>query len=112
MANPHATPTDPLIPEGLNGVQVRQNGAAAVFESSFLTSPDSPQQIPDVLHNQTEELSGGPFRFKAPAAPLGTSDLINVTLEDWQPDFEHINLIHAKAAPGVNAIHRDNVLRS
>jgi hypothetical protein len=94
--------------KGLNGTLVRQNGAAAVFGSEFVTEAG---QIPDVHHHESKQISSSPLKFKAPG-PLPLSDLVEITFEDWRPDFEHINTVHTKATTKVSATYSDKVLRS
>ena len=92
---------------GLNGTLVADAGAAAPYVSEFVTSAGQFPQVP--AHNSDGVTNIGGFRFKAPASAQPPQDLVEVTFEDWKPDFEHIHLSHTRAADAVKAVHNDRV---
>lgn len=85
-----------VLVEGLNGTEVKNNGALSVYASSFTTSVG---QFPTVPAHQggTPVLSeGGRFSFEAPRTtkPAGTQ-LVRVSVAGWNTNFTHMLVSHS-----------------
>jgi hypothetical protein len=92
---------------GLNGMKVKPNGAGAPYVSEFVTSIGQLDTVGG--HGGTSTSNGSPFGFLAPSHRQSVRDLIEVTLEDWRADLEHIHDNHSRKEPTVRATYRDRV---
>jgi len=93
--------------KGLNGVLVKDSGAAAPFVSEFVT------QAFDRIgaHGGTQTLPGSKLSFKAGASAQSLKDLIEVSLEGWDGDPDHIFIAHSDPVESVKATFAAKVVR-
>jgi hypothetical protein len=88
-----------LLVEGLNGTQVKSNGAAATFGSSFPLTATFLGTIP--AHNADSPVvtGGNKFHFKPTNVSSTLEDLVKVSVTGWNFDLNHIEINHSRADP-------------
>jgi hypothetical protein len=93
--------------EGLNGTQVKQNGAAAQWTSSFTTPAG---YLADVLAHSADEppVAYNNAHFMRSTPTSGAKDLVRVSVFNWDSDSEHI-FSHGKADPAAEVIFNSAV---
>ena len=96
--------------EGLNGTEVRQNGAAAQFVSSFTTAVGQFPRVPAHQGNAPVLSTGSPFQFEAPnnPKPAGTQ-LVRVSVAGWNTDLAHPLVSHSDGDATANAVYSSEV---
>lgn len=95
-----------LTIEGLNGVTVAQNTLGAPFQDSIVTLP-----LPTIRgHSDPVVTPGEPYKFKAPGTSLPDSNLLLVSVGNWNGLINHILNDHSDPNPFVRVFHRDEVL--
>ena len=89
-----------VLVEGLNGTEVKNNGAAAVFASSFTTVVGQFPRVPAHQGNAPVQNTGSDFHFEAPnnPKPEGTQ-LVRVSVAGWQTNLDHAFTNHSQADP-------------
>ena len=88
--------------KGLNGATVKQNGAAAPFVPEFVTVPSQLATVGAHAPRGTDSsqtTNGSPFSFEAPGSAQPSRNLVQVTLEDWNPTLNHILIGHSDPLP-------------
>jgi hypothetical protein len=96
--------------KGLNGVTVKDSGATAPFVTEFVTGVGAFPIVP--AHNAGTSENSGTYSFRAPNTAMAVTDLIEVSLEDWTADFDHVHESHANGSAAVRTTHRDRVRAS
>ncbi len=96
--------------EGLNGTEVRQNGAAAQFVSSFTTAVGQFPRVPAHQGNAPVLSTGSPFQFEAPnnPKPAGTQ-LVRISVAGWNTDLAHPLVSHSDGDATANAVYSSEV---
>jgi hypothetical protein len=99
-----------VLVEGLNGTEVRQNGAAAQFVNSFTTAVGQFPRVPAHQPNAAVLSTGSPFHFEAPnnPKPAGTP-LVRVSVAGWNTDFNHVLGSHSDPDSAANATFSSEV---
>ena len=99
-----------VLVEGLNGTKVKNNGAAAVFASSFTTVVGQFPRVPAHQGNAPVENTGGDFHFQAPSTskPAGTQ-LVRISVAGWNTDLNHAFVNHSQADAAANATYSSAV---
>lgn len=83
--------------KGLNGATVKQNGAAAPFVPEFATTTSQLATV--AAHGGSQTTNGSPFSFQAPGSAQSSRNLVQVTLEDWNANLNHILNSHSDPLP-------------
>ena len=84
-----------LVVTGLNGTQVKSNGAAAQFGSSFTTSVGFLDDVPAHQPENPVTSGGNKFVFKATSASSAVRDLVRVEVGVWDTSFRHMLIDHS-----------------
>jgi hypothetical protein len=97
---------------GLNGTLVGGTGSPASLVTSFTTDKGD---LDDVVEGHSKKLpltviGIAPLSFKAPGASA-LEELIEITLDNWYPDFEHIYTDHTTASTKVSATFSHKVVK-
>jgi hypothetical protein len=92
-----------LLVEGLHGTEVKSNGAAAQWGSSFTLDGsyfgDIAARNPDV---SVEKYN---FHFRpTSSSPTVATDLVKVSVAGWNTDFAHMQTACSTGAPNANAV--------
>lgn len=111
----HITNTGPLdvlelsiLVEGLNGTEVKSNGAAAQWTSSFTYSGTSVlDKIPGHSGNSPVVLSR--LHFKHPRSRTAVTDLVRVSVAGFDADFGHMLVAHSRADTAAQATYSSTV---
>ena len=80
---------------GENGTLVRHTGTGTTLVTAITTKVGD---IPDIRHHETKTVVGLGFQVPSSQPDL---ELLEATVEDWYPDFEHIYTSHTKATTKV-----------
>ena len=75
---------------GQNGATVKNSGAAAPFEGSFISG-----EFDTIDAHGGSQLNVGTYTFEAPAGAQASKTLVKATLEDWNGDPDHIFIGHS-----------------
>jgi hypothetical protein len=94
---------------GLNGVLVKNNGAAAPLVDEVVTVAGQFPTIKGHNGDAPQENTGSPLGFKAPSGQRPVIDLFEVSVEGWTGELDHALVSHSRPAPDVKAIYRDRV---
>jgi hypothetical protein len=94
---------------GLNGVLVKNNGAAAPLVTEVVTVAGQFPTIKGHNGNAPQENTGSPFGFKAPPNPQPVIDLFEVSVEGWTGVLDHALESHSRSASQVKVTYRDRV---
>jgi len=100
-----------LLVEGLNGTEVKQNGALAQWGSSF-TSPKG--YFPEVKAHSANGTGpvvypGSPLTFRRSRPTSSVRDLVRVSVAGWDTDTKHIFISHSRADTEANAVFSSTV---
>jgi hypothetical protein len=90
---------------GLNGTQVKSNGAAAPWSPSFELSGDYFGDVP--AHNADSPVMspGSKLHFKPTSSSTVARDLMRVEVTGWDGDDSHLLVAHTRADPEAKAIY-------
>lgn len=81
---------------GLNGTQVKTGGAAdTTWRSEFVTGTQQLEQVNAHNGNNPQVVEGSPMQFKAPSSAQPRTDLIAVTIEEWDASLDHALKAHS-----------------
>ncbi len=81
---------------GVNGALVKTGGAAdQTWRSEFVTGAHQLEQVNAHNGNNPQVVEGSPMQFKAPSSRQARQDLIEVTIEDWDANLDHILIAHS-----------------
>ncbi len=84
-----------LLVEGLNGTEVKSNGAAATFADSFVYTNSDIERIP--AHQKNNPVTTvGYFHFRASKEFASAHNLVRVSVEDWTTDWTHLQVDHTR----------------
>ncbi len=100
-----------LLIEALPAVDGVKLHGATFFEPSLISTPI--EQVP--AHQKDADWTDPPdghFHFKAGAATGGKTDLIRVSINTWDTDFNHPLIGHSDPVPSDNVVFNANVLRA
>jgi hypothetical protein len=93
-----------LLVEGLNGTQVKSNGAAAVFGSSFTLNGSFIGNIAAHSADNAPVVTGGnKFHFKPTNVSSSIEDLVRVSVAGWDTTLNHQETAHTRADPAAEA---------
>lgn len=92
---------------GLAGTRVKQNGAAAPLVEEFVTGVGQVERVR--ARGGVATTNGSPLGFEAPGSPRAAQDLIEVTLEGWNPSEDNLLTAHSRGSAAVRAVYRDRV---
>ena len=97
-----------LLVEGLNGTEVKSNGAAAQWDSSFTIDGSYFGDIVARNPNVSVEKYNFHFRPTRPS-PSVVKDLVKVSVATWNTDFVHIQNAYSTPDPDANAVYSSTV---
>ena len=111
----HVTNTGPLdvlelslLVEGLNGTQVKSNGAAAQWTTSFTYDGTSVlDRIPG--HSGDDPVVLSRLHFKQPRSKSAATDLVRVSVAGYDADLAHILISHSRADSAAQVTYRSTV---
>jgi hypothetical protein len=111
----HITNTGPLdvlelsiLVEGLNGTEVKSNGAAAQWTDAFTYDGTSDlDKIPGHSGNSPVVLSR--LHFKHPRSRPAVTDLVRVSVAGFDADFGHMLVAHSRADTAAQATYSSTV---
>ncbi|MGY4642294.1 hypothetical protein [Cellulomonas sp. URHB0016] len=86
-----------LLVEGLNGTEVKSNGAAAQWGDSFEISGTWFGTVPAHSADSPVVSGGNKFHFKPSTSSTSVRDLVRVSVLAWETDFGHITSSHSRA---------------
>lgn len=84
-----------LLVEGLNGTEVKSNGAAAEFDESFVYTNSDIERIP-AHQNNNPVTTVGYFHFRPSREFASEHSLVRVSVEDWTTDWSHLQGGHTR----------------
>ncbi len=102
---------------GLNGALVQKGGAVPAGQDPVFDKDDDKDFISDEFdrltgHGGTQTFPGVfPFIFQAPDKAHSLEDLIEVTLDGWNGNLDHIFLGHSDPVPSVKATFAAKVVK-
>jgi hypothetical protein len=99
-----------VLVEGLNGTEVKNNGALSQFANSFTTSVGQFPRVPAHQGNAPVLSTGSPFHFEAPNNPKpADTQLVRVSVAGWLTDLNHAFANHSQADAAANATYSSEV---
>lgn len=97
--------------KGVNGAQVKTGGAADTnYRSEFVTGKSQLEKLN--AHGDSEVIGGSPMKFKAPGSPQPAGNLLEVTIQDWDGNLDHIMLAHSDPVDSPKATFNSQVVGS
>lgn len=100
-----------LLVEGLNGTDVKGNGAAAQYATSFTTSAGWFPRVP--AHSKEDGPVEFPntrgFFFKPSRSSTTVTDLVRVSVHNWTSSFDHLFAGHTDADTQANDTYSSTV---
>jgi hypothetical protein len=97
-----------LLVEGLHGTEVKSNGAAAQWASSFTIDGSYFGDI--VARNPDVSVEKYNFHFRPTSpSPSVVKDLVKVSVATWDTDFVHMQNAFSTPAPNANAVYSSTV---
>jgi hypothetical protein len=87
-----------LLVEGLNGTEVKANGAAAQWVDSVTTSPSYFGNVPAHSANGAGPVvsPGNKWHFKPTRSSSQVKDLVRVSVAGWETSLNHITSGHSR----------------
>ncbi len=102
-----------LLVEGLNGTEVKSNGAAAQWTTSFTFSGiSSLDKIPAHSANDPYVTTGNKLHFRPGSSSTSVKDLVRVSIAGWDTDFTHMQVSHSRADALAEATYSSTVAPS
>jgi hypothetical protein len=98
-----------LLVTGLNGTEVKSNGAAAQWADSFEVSGSYFGNVLGHNGNNPVVSGGNKFHFRPGSAAGGVKDLVRVEVLSWNSDGSHLENAHTRADPEANVVYRADV---
>ena len=96
--------------EGLNGTQIKGNGAAAVYADSLTTNAGFFDDLPAHHPNDPVTWATSPFFFKPTNAfPKVAHDLVRVSVAGWSSSWDHVFDNHTEADPDAKGSYSSTV---
>jgi hypothetical protein len=95
--------------QGLNGTQVKANGAAAQWVTSFTTGDSYFGDVPAHQPDNPIVSAGNKFHFKPTRSSTTITDLVRVSVWNWHSDFDHIFDGHTDADGAASAVYSSAV---
>jgi hypothetical protein len=96
--------------EGLNGTQIKGNGAAATYVDSLTTSAGFFPDLPAHQAGTPLTWPTSPIFFKPSRAfPNVVHDLVRVSVANWSSSWDHVFDNHTEADPEAEATYSSTV---
>jgi hypothetical protein len=97
-----------LLVEGLDGTQVKSNGAAAQWGDSFVYDGTSVlNKIPG--HSGTTPVVLAGIHFMPVSRSTAVKDLVRVSVAGWDTDFTHMQIGHSRADAAAQVTYSSKV---
>ncbi|WP_154792762.1 DUF11 domain-containing protein [Occultella kanbiaonis] len=97
-----------LTATGRSGVEVAGAGAGQPFAHTALSNTFD--VLPGHQPGQPIRMPGSRMRFSAPGRAKAETDLIEVSVESWDTDFDHMTGAHSKEDAAAKGVYRAEVL--
>ncbi len=91
---------------GLNGTEVKSNGAAAQWSNSIEISGAWFGNVPGHNGNSPVVSGGSPFQFRPTVASATARDLVRIEVTGWDSDGSHLEIAHTRADPEANVVYQ------
>jgi hypothetical protein len=99
-----------LLVEGLNGTEVKSNGAAAQYDSSFTLSGSWFGDVPAHSSGNPVVTGGSKFYFRPTIALPLKRELVRVSVAEWDSDgFAHLQNGHTRKDPAAKGTYSSTV---